>query len=204
MEENDKELLKTTAEEIVGCFLLDPIAIFNITKKILNAPYFISQRIFWRKAEKFIHGIKNNKKFAKKFEYKINLLDPDEKEAFAKKIISIIDKIDDEIKIDFILKATLAFCDGKIDKETYYRICTTITRCIYTDLLFLQTNYSEDFEQKPNESIYELANSGLMVKKDIYFKNAGIIVPYEYIFTSFAKIVVEYALNYKIDGDSNV
>ena len=194
--ENIKEIGVITLEEVANCLWEDVPYIVKIGKNLISLPHLIHQEIFWNKFTKFVKGIKSDPSFEAKFATKI--ANAEDRAEYAKRIITILEKIEEEQKVDYIINATRALCWDQIDRSVYFRICRTIENVYIDDLNFVLKNY-DDKEHFPEDmTVAELTSHGLM-RQEIY--DAGTLDPNyvakTHVFTELGKLVYDNALNYE-------
>ncbi len=185
-----------TCDEIIKCFWEDMPYIIKVGEKLIKLPHLISQEVFWGKFKKFAMGIKSDPTFEAKFATKI--ANTENRDDFAKRIIAILDKIEEEQKVDYIINATRAFCWDQIDRIVYFRICRAVEKTYIEDLLFLKNNYAPDRLFPENITVEELTAVGIM---RLSVLDDGTLnpdyVPETHSFTDFGKLVFDKALNYE-------
>ena len=146
----------------------------------------IQQEVFWNKFYKFLKDIKSDPDFEAKFAAKI--ANAENRNDYAKRIITIIDKIEEDQKIDYIINATRALCWDSISKSEYFRICRAITNCYIDDLDFVKQKFHPTNEFKADICTIELEANAMM-----YRANLG-ESEYPYVFTPLAELVY-YAMS---------
>ena len=185
-----------TVDEISRCFWEDVPFIVEIGKNLVSLPHLIQQELFWNKFYKYIMGIKEDSKFAVKFATKI--ANTEDRNEFSRRIISIVDKIEETRKIDYIINATRALCWNQITRSEFFRICHAIEKVYIDDLIFILENYNPKKYFAEDITVTELTSFGLMWQ-EIY--GGGSIgsneVPKTHVFTDFGKLVYDNALNYE-------
>ena len=88
------------------------------------------------------------------------------KEKFNKEsvfVLNVINRIEENEKIPLFLKILNAKMDGFIDDNEYHRLMILTDRTLYSDLLYLKDNITEDPVKLNSDSDYGLASSGLLV-----------------------------------------
>ena len=187
----------TTLEEVSKCFWEDTPYIVKIANDIIRLPHFIQQEIFWNKFYKYVIGIKTDSEFSVKFATKI--ANADDRREYASRIISIIDKIEEMQKIDFIINATRAFCWDRITRNEFFRICHTVEKVYIDDLDFLMKNYNPQKYFVEDINAVGLTSYGLMRKAVIdggSWDEDDDGVAETHVFTELAKLVYDNALMY--------
>ena len=194
--ENVKEIGVITLEEVANCLWEDVPYIVKIGKNLISLPHLIHQEIFWNKFTKFVKGIKSDPSFAAKFATKI--ANAEDRAQYAKRIITILEKIEEEQKVDYIINATRALCWDQIDRSVYFRICRTIENVYIDDLNFVLKNYDDKEHFSEDMTVAELTSHGLM-RQEIF--DGGTADPNyvakTHVFTELGKLVYDNALNYE-------
>lgn len=194
--ENVKEIGVITLEEVANCLWEDVPYIVKIGKNLISLPHLIHQEIFWNKFTKFVKGIKSDPFFAAKFATKI--ANAEDRAEYAKRIITILEKIEEEQKVDYIINATRALCWDQIDRSVYFRICRTIENVYIDDLNFVLKNYDDKEHFSEDMTVAELTSHGLM-RQEIF--DGGTADPNyvakTHVFTELGKLVYDNALNYE-------
>lgn len=154
----------------------------------------IREALYARKLYIFVKGIREIDEGATKFS---GLLFEDERtrNENALRVLQIIDKIDTEQKIPFIINVTRALLVGSIsDIKTYFRIFKAIEENLYEDLIYLKDNVFRKEAIEGNDSVDGLARTGLMVSagidgnKDIYSQ--------EYYISKLGLAVDQFAISF--------
>lgn len=103
--------------------------------------------------------------------------------------MSIIDRVETQQKISYLINATRCLLENLIDRATYFRICHTITNTLEEDLAFLG-EYIFEADLPYDISIQGLLTSGLMYQSVIDANGDQ-----KYSFTPLAQIVDQYAIS---------
>ena len=198
-----KNMLRDEAEK---CIFEDFSCTVKVIRKILSLTHSIQQEIFWNKFYKFIKNIKTDPEFEAKFAAKI--ANAENKYDYARRIITIIDKIEEEQKIDYIINATRALCWDNINYNQYFRICLAIEKTFIDDLLFIKKNYDKNACFPGTIEAVSLTLNGLMYQ---YINVAPTLAqianpseindnaPKTHRFTELGSWVYNMALNYEKD-----
>lgn len=185
-----------TVDEISKCFWEDVPFIVEIGKNLISLPHLIQQELFWNKFYKYIMGIKQDPNFEVKFAKKIATTK--DRNEFSRRIISIIDKIEETRKIDYIINATRALCWNQITRSEFFRICHVIEKVYIDDLIFILENYNPEKYFAEDITVTELTSFGLMWQEIYCGGSIGSNeVPKTHVFTDFGKLVYDNALNYE-------
>lgn len=158
-------------------------AIKNFNDLIFNIPSIL----FWEKMQKFLLNTFGDYDF----EDQIKMIGKFEKSyceysEFVKTQMHIIDKINDDKKIEYCAKLTRSLLLNNIDLTSYYKLIQIMDTCTVDELEFLKSNKLERIEY--NIRIYFLSTLGLVKQEqedaDIYF-----------VLTPLAKVLREYGLS---------
>lgn len=185
-----KKCLKEIIPNLIGVMYGNTVAMENLAVQIVKFPFFLRDQIFWEKFYSFLQGLDtpiNKIKFFEKMQR-------DDKNAL--RLISYIDKVEDDKKVQYILNATYNLLDGHIDLSDYFRTCNIISRTIEEDLEYLATNIEISYIEE-NDVVDALTSVGLMVHT--VFDGGDVLgnSHQQYSFTPFAHTIVKYALNRK-------
>lgn len=155
-------------------------SIKNFKDMLFHAPTVI----FWNKMQRFLLGtfknfdeqIKMSSQFSK---------DNKKYKKFVMQLLETIDKLDDEIKVDYYSTLTRSFLLELIDSDLFFKLRQILINCTVSELEFISEHKdNEHFEY--NMMIFALKNYGLIhqiVENKTY-----------YVFTDLAKSLKEYAL----------
>ena len=81
-------------------------------------------------------------------------------------ILNVINRIEDEDKLDFLVKLFAARLDTKIDDDCEYRrLVIMVDRTMFSDLIYLKENITTEPVALSHPSEYGLAASGLLTVK---------------------------------------
>ena len=152
--------------------------IANVKELIFNMP----TALFWDKMERYLFGTfkcyNEQIKMAEKFNS-----DSAKYPEFVKKQIYLIDKIDDDLKIDYFADLTRCFLLTEMNADLYYKLANFINICTVEELNYVKNFEYEKktkidvmiaalyqyglFEQdNQNETRYGLSSFGMALKKD--------------------------------------
>lgn len=88
------------------------------------------------------------------------------KEKFNKEsvfVLNVINRIEENEKIDLFLRLLSAKMEGTIDDNEYHRLMILTDRTLYSDLLYLKDNITSDPVKLSSDEDYGLVASGLLV-----------------------------------------
>ena len=176
---------------LVGC-----ASAANGIKNFLRqkAPFLYSDWKFWDNVDKFFNGgiLSNDDKQ----NLILKLSDTENANDNGNEIIGIIKKVNSDKKLAYILNATKALANNRIELPLYFRVCNIILNTLEEDLNFLKSHISEETIDY-SISVGGLTTVGLACHRGIIEDNSK-----SYTFTELAKIVNEYAL--KGDGQKRI
>lgn len=158
-------------------------AIKNFNDLIFNVPTIL----FWEKMQKFLlntfsgYDFEDQVKMIEKFEESYC-----EYSEFVKTQMHIIDKINDDKKIEYCAKLTRSLLLNNIDLTLYYKLIQIMDTCTVDELEFLKSNKLERIEY--NIRIYYLSTLGLVRQEQ---EDANVY----FVLTSLAKALREYGLS---------
>lgn len=158
-------------------------AIKNFNDLIFNIPNIL----FWEKMQKFLlntfsdYDFEDQIKMIAKFEESYCKYSE-----FVKTQIHIIDKINDDKKIEYCAKLTRSLLLNNIDLTLYYKLIQIMDTCTVDELEFLKSNKLERIEY--NIRIYYLSTLGLVRQEQ---EDANVY----FVLTSLAKALREYGLS---------
>lgn len=121
----------------------------------------IPSRIFCAKISKFIEGTKSiSKESRERFICKFK----NEMEKNASRILSIIDKVEDESKVDYINNIFESLVKEEIDFNMFFRLCKCIESCIKEDIETLGEYTERKSVGKHSISSQILVDNGLLTE----------------------------------------
>lgn len=156
-------------------------SIKNIRDMIFHAPTVI----FWNKMQKFLLGTYRN--FNEQIKMASEFSKDNEKyKDFVVQMIETVDKLDNEIKIDYYSNITRSFLLELIDEDLFYKLRQILMSSTISELDFIK-NHKDGDRFDYNIMIFALKNCGLVdqVTDDKTY----------YIFTDLAKRLKEHALS---------
>ncbi|MBD9153312.1 MAG: hypothetical protein EGP77_14175 [Lachnospiraceae bacterium] len=146
------EILSQVGEAVSGA-----IKSLKAAQKIASIP----TALYMKKFERYCKGL-TTIPLEKRQKY-MKLLG---KEKFNKEsvfVLNVINRIEENEKIPLFLRILDAKMDGFIDDNEYHRLMILTDRTLYSDLLYLKDNITEDPVKLNSDSDYGLASSGLLV-----------------------------------------
>lgn len=145
--------LYKTFEEDLG----DAIKAFKMIKAISSIP----SKLYLRKFERFCKGMIEIP-LDKRQKY-LNILGHKKFREESYFILNVINRIEEEDKIPFLVKLLEARTENVIDSFEYRRLTILIDRTLYEDLLYLEHNITADPVALCTTSDFGLVSSGLLV-----------------------------------------
>ena len=118
----------TTADTFAGI-----TAATDIKKIIFHMPTLI----FWDKMKRYLLGTFRSYEDQTKMSSKFNK-DYSKYNAFVKQQIQIVNKLDDDQKVDFYASLTRCFLLSEFESELYFKLAKVISDLTCSELLFLQ------------------------------------------------------------------
>lgn len=176
--------LKSTAlDDTIGL-----IPYGNTLVSLVKSCCDIHSMIFWSKMECFLKGItvipyEERQKFSKKF------ANENYKE-FVKRLILLVDKIDDDRKAVIMSNLTRALMQELIDINTFFRLQNIVTNIVFEDLIFL-TEHIRTHNLKYSVNIISLVNNSLAYQSVISGASDN-----EYEISSLGLKLYVYGLDY--------
>ena len=191
-----KEKSKNLIEDLANAMLENPVSAVKVLLTIIEAPYFIREKLFLVKFKRFLKGIYQQESDIEQLKYQLAL--KDDKQENAKRILYCIDKVETDKKVDYLINVTRALINDIIDLSTYFRICNVVVNTFDEDLGFLRERIDNELIPECVE-VQGLSSVGLM-KHTVF--DAGDIegnAVQLYSFTELAKIVDICAISYNDD-----
>ena len=176
--------LKSTAlDDTIGL-----IPYGNTLVSLVKSCCDIPSMIFWSKMECFLKGIavipyEERQKFSEKF------ANENYKE-FVKRLILLVDKIDDDRKAVIMSNLTRALMQELIDINTFFRLQNIVTNIVFEDLIFL-TEHIRTHNLKYSVNIISLLNNSLAYQSVISSTSDN-----EYEISSLGLKLYVYGLDY--------
>lgn len=154
---NEAAVIWETVTE-VSADLVKASKVITVIKKAASIP----DKLFMNKMEKYCRGlieIPANKR--EKYAAKVGKPGLNKDSVF---ILGVLNKIEELSKIKILLTLFEAKMDGLIDDETYRRLMLLVDRTMYSDLLYLKTNITDDPIVIEND-----AEQGLLANGWLYY-----------------------------------
>ena len=151
--------------------------------------------LFWDKMQRYLQGTfrdySDQVKMAEKFSK-----DNQKYEEFVKKQIHLIDKLDDDKKVDYFATLTRCYLLTELEDALYYKLSKFINICTPEELEYIR-GFDYHKQSTLTAMISLLYQYGLFVQKE---KKTGGVV---YVLSDFAKALKENSLNFD-DGLSGI
>lgn len=189
----DQDVQKTAKEDLTGLFVAaisgDPVSTAVAGKKVYDDARDLPALIFWDKVNRYFRGTFHS------FEDQIKLasrFDKDSKnyERFVKKVILMIDQVEDDEKIDFYANLTTAFYLELVDADVFFKLAKFLLLLTYDELMFIR-GCSEDFRSELTVMISSLYQFGLFDQVQIEGNET------RYVLSSFALSLKRNCLNFE-------
>lgn len=185
-----KEVGSDFLSDIIGALMGDPLSAGKAIIKLMQAPLFFRERLFWSKMEQYLDGVYVEEEDRAKL--RARLTENGSADENAKRLIECIDRAETSRKIRYLINATRCLLTDFIDLETYFRICRAVTGTLDEDLQYLRDHLEEE-DLPYNNNIQGLYSAGLMYSSVIGEDT-------RYSFTSLAFTVDRRAVSYDNDG----
>lgn len=136
----DSDIVQDGVETItqIGEAVSEPVKILKAVKKVAGIP----TALYMKKFERYCKGLTEIP--PEKRQKYMKLLS---KEKFNKEsvfVLNVINRIEENEKIDFFVKILNAKMDGIIDDNEYHRLMILTDRTMYSDLLYMKENITDD------------------------------------------------------------
>lgn len=191
-----KDIGKELIENTIGALSADPIACKNLVQYIIKLPISLREQFFWNKFYRFLNGV--YVPFDKTVAISQKLFgDEKSKRKNAMRIVEVIGKIETEDSLQFVINATRSVLLNLISTTDYFRIIKAIAYTLLEDLIFLSDNIIKGGQFRGNTQVLALERSGLMIMAGIDANED--VESQNYVFTSFGKMVDQYALSLEDD-----
>lgn len=184
------------SELVALLFQNTPIPV-NLVLKVFNARSTFRDVWFENKFSRLCHGGDLTDEERARF---CAQLEDENREENGHRILYIVDQIETDAKMDFIINATHSFSSARshISKSMYFRICNIIVGTLDEDLIFLKKNidngempYSEEVQGLMNHGLMRICDLGIVGEMDNPDEDTS-----KYEFTQLATLVDKYALSY--------
>lgn len=175
---------KGAVENFLKAFLFKDVeagvdGIINTQNLIFQVP----TALFWDKMQRYLFGTfkcyEDQIKMAEKFNS-----DNAKYAEFVKRQIYLIDKMDDDLKVDYFANLTRCFLLNGLSTALYYKLANYINMCTVEELKYIK-NFDYDRQTKINVMIASLYQYGLFEQNGEYYN-----------LSDFSKALKMSSLNY--------
>lgn len=170
------------------------LAVKNIKDLIVHFPTIV----FWDKMKRYLMGTftcyEDQVKLASKFDP-----DSDEFTTYVKRLVHLINAIDDDKKIDYFSDLTRCFLLTELSQPLYFKLSKLLVTCTPEELDFLRDFPRED-TTKNTAMVSMLYQYGLFIEGNDAKGEEG--SPVRYVLSDFAKALKQNCLNFMegLDG----
>lgn len=185
-----KEAGSDFLSDVMGALMGDRLSAGRAIIKLMQAPLFLREGLFWSKMEQYLNGVYVAEEDCAKL--RARLTENGSSDENAKRLIECIDRAETSRKIRYLINATRCLLTDFIDRETYFRICRAITGALDEDLQYLRDHLKEE-DLPYSNNVQGLYSAGLMYSSVIGEDT-------RYSFTPLAFDVDRYAVSYDDDG----
>jgi hypothetical protein len=177
-----KEQSENLLFDSISALLGDKAALARAAKTLLS----MRDYLYLQKFERLLQGM--DIYLGDKIKFSERISRDGKKEENAKRIIHLIDSIDVDKKVDYIVNISRALDAEIIELDEYFRLIQAIRDTLMEDLIYLKDNIRKK-EIKYNVNIYSLSQKGLAYQN--YIGEEGI-----YEISSLSISVVCYGMEY--------
>ena len=165
----------------------DPVSAALTAKDVKQIVFHMPTAIFWNKMERFLYGTYKNFEDQVKMASRFNN-DNKKYVEFVKKQIYLIDKLDDEMKVDCFAMLTRCLLLHEIELPLYFKLAQIINQCTPFELEYIRKTEIDE-KQKNNAIVSSLYQYGLI-------EQASNETEVYYVFSGFGKALKGNCLNY--------
>lgn len=188
------EILKKACSDIEEQFIDD---FFGLTPMGGTIRKGLSHAISWRdsfyitKWRMFVEGVyMDDDAKAKIAEYFVT---QEDKKEFLCKILKVLDDIDSDEKVKYLVNLTRSFLNNFINKDDYYRMVNCLRVVLVQDLKFLQENISSNYLLN-NPNVDALVQASLMYQD--YISQSDPNEATRYKFTALGEMLDRYSISF--------
>lgn len=193
LKNDGQDFVENTVSAIFG----DPVAAVKALGFLFKSPVLIQNYIFWEKFSMYLDGILTDDEEIRKLS--AVFAENEEREEYARRIISAVDKVETRNKVNFIINLTRSLTNQFISKPDYYCLLWCVVNTAYEDLCYLSKNI-EKTKIEDNIHLRFLEIGGLATKENTPMFSEDEVskdkLYYKYTFTPQAKWLDQYSLNY--------
>lgn len=182
---------------IQAVVLSDPFSGIAAGKDIKELIFHIPTILFWDKMKRYLFGTFSD--FEEQVRLAVKLSHDNRKyNEFIKKLIHLINEIDDDKKVDYFALLTRCFLLTDLNQNLFFKLSKYIMNCTPEELQFL-SEISFDYQSKNTAFVSSLYQYGLFVQDE---KQDGVV----YILSDFGKALKQNSLNFdsELNGKSRI
>lgn len=174
----------------------DPFLGISSMENIKNLICHMPTVIFWDKMRRFLFGTYKNFSEQVTMAEKFNR-DNDKYREFIKKLIYLINEMDEDVKVDYYASLTRCLLLQGIENHLYFRLAKFLVQCTSYELEFIK-NCNDDIKLENTAMVSILYQYGLFEQKEN--NDAAKKV---YSLSSFGKALKSCCLNFEEDSRQN-
>ncbi len=176
---------------IAACISGDPVGKAEAIKKTITDIVHFPTYMFWDKMERFLrgtfHDFDDQIKMASRFDP-----ETDDYAKFTVNLVSILNQIDIDEKVDYYANLARAFLQECLDKELFFKLSKYLLQCTMDELSFLQ-RAELNYTSTNSMMVSALFQYGLMEQTE------SINGERRYKLSDFAKALKQNSLNFYND-----
>lgn len=178
-------------ELISSVIFSDPVSTLKVAKNIKDLVFNMPTLIFWDKMRRFLTGTFHCYDDQMKMAAKFNKDNP-KYNIFVKRLVQVINEINDDNKVDYFANLTRCFLITELDEELYFKLANVLVRLTSYELEFIRSKPSS-FSAPNDAYISLLYQESLFTQKEDYDGR------FVYCFSDLAIALKQNSLNYN-DG----
>lgn len=184
------DLFGNLIQAVISKDLISKVLVIRDVKEII---YQMPTVIFWSKMKKFLLGTYRNYEEQVRMASRFNN-DNDKYAEFVKKQVYLIDKLDDDMKVDCFAMLTRCLMLQEMEIPLYFKLAQIINQCTSFELEYIR-KIGIDEKQKNSAVVASLYQYGLIEQ----IENETEVY---YIFSGYGKALKGNCLNYGDDTKS--
>lgn len=190
----DEDLKEYTGDAfwdlIAAVISKDPVAGASAVKNVHEIIFHMPTLIFWDKFKRFLNGTYKDYEEQVKMAARFN--DDNKKYVeFVKRQIQLINKLDDDSKVDYFAMLTRCLLLQEIDISLYFKLASILNQCTCYELEYIKST-DENKKMKNDAIVSALYQYGLV---EGCLEDEG----FYYVFSGYAKALKRNCLNYEDD-----
>ena len=166
----------------------DPVSAIGATKNAIELAVHMPTYLFWNKMKRYLTGtfycFEDQVKMAAKFNG-----DNKEYNKFVKRLIQLLDQLDDDQKVDYFAALTRAFLLTDLDRYLYFKLSKYLDICIPEELEFIR-ELPYDYRSDNTAMISSLYQYGLFTVQSPTQLSAN------FVLSDFGKALKQNCLNF--------